>query len=146
MNFPFRKNFRLGPMTHAALVAALVVALSAHAEPSRFGVLALSDNKDGDTPQQVFTPETPEIFLRAELVDVPKDTELHATWVAEYTDVGKPEYRIDTTNVVVAADTAYATFSVPKPSTGWPVGTYRVDLAINNTAVEHVHFKVVKQI
>ncbi len=126
----------------AAGLIALLVACAAQADAPRLGLTVFADNREGNSPQQIFNPDTPEIFLRAELLDVPKDSDLTAVWFAEQTDAGKPNYQINLSTISVQADTAFATFSVAKPVSGWPLGTYRVDLQLNGQPLQQLHFKI----
>jgi hypothetical protein len=123
----------------------MLLALVVRADDPHFGNAVFADNKDGDSPQEIFSSETPEIFLRAELMDVAKDTELRAAWVAEKTDAAELNYELNTSKVAVKSDTSFATFSLPKPTTGWPIGTYRVDLTINDKLSQQLRFKILKK-
>lgn len=127
-------------------LAAMLFALLAHADPPHLSNPVFADNKTGDSPQEVFSAETSEIFLSAQLIDVPRDTELRATWVAEQTDAPKPNYQVSVTDFTVQSDSTSVTFSLSKPGTGWALGTYRVDLFMNDQPLQQLHFKIVKTI
>jgi hypothetical protein len=142
-------NMQLSARRHHGFVRAiglmaLLLACIAHADAPRLGMTVFADNRDGDSPLEIFSAETAEIFLRAQLLDVPKDSELTATWFAEQTDAGKPNYQINLSTMTVQADTAFAIFSTPKPGTGWPLGSYRVDLQLDGRPLQQLHFKISK--
>ena len=127
-----------------ALAAVAFVPAESHAGPPRYTDLVLSDAKDG-AAKATFKPDTPKIFLRSKLVDMPAGTRLKADWIAVQTGgVAPPNYKIDSTDLKTGAGSNVSTFSFSKPNAGWPIGDYRVDLYIDDKPAGKVPFKVVK--
>jgi uncharacterized RDD family membrane protein YckC len=126
-----------------ALAAAGFMPGESHAGPPRYTDLVLSDAKEGNA-KATFKPDTPKIFLRSKLVDMPSGTRLKADWVAVKVVGAPPNYTIDTTELKTGAMTNLANFSFSKPNAGWPVGDYRVDLFVDGKPATKVPFKVVK--
>jgi hypothetical protein len=120
---------------------ALIVATAQAGEP-RYSDLKFSANEDNASPTEVFTPDTPKIFLHAALVDVASGAKLSGTWIAEKTDAAPPNYKIDSVTMTAGMITNVATFSLSKPTAGWPVGDYRVELAIDDKPAGSAHFKI----
>ena len=118
----------------------LFVACAAQANPA-FGDLTFSSQKNGDA-QTVFSPDTPKIFLHADVDDAVAGTKLTATWIAEKTDKAPPNTRIDSIVQVADDDTDFADFTLSKPNAGWPVGNYRVDLSIDGSPAGSAHFQI----
>jgi hypothetical protein len=110
------------------------------AEP-RFENLVLSDAREGDA-KKAFTPNTAQIFLKARLADVKAGSKLKGVWIAEKTQVAPPDYQIDSTEMTVGSLMNLATFSLSKPTAGWPTGDYRVELSIDGKPAGSVRFSV----
>jgi uncharacterized RDD family membrane protein YckC len=123
-----------------AAAGGLPVENAAAASP-RYADLVLSDARDG--PQkEVFAPDTPKVYLRTRLVDVPSGSVIKGVWIAEKTKVAPPNYAIDATEMKVGPLMNIANFNLSRPNAGWPEGDYRVDLFIGGKAAGNVRFKV----
>lgn len=127
--------------TMLVVALGLVLPALALAGPPRYDGLVLSDAKDG-APKSVFPATTPKIFLKAKLVDMPTGTKLTSDWIAVKTKVAPANYKLDSVVLTVGALTNRADFSFTKPTAGWPLGDYRVDLFIDGKAATSVAFKV----
>lgn len=90
----------------------------------------------------VFSVDTPEIFLSAKFSNAPSDTEVSGEWIYVSGEVaGLENYTIDTASVNVSG-TDYLYFSMPMPKAGWPRGDYKVVLSIDGKEQATVPFKV----
>jgi hypothetical protein len=139
------KPMSLQIMKKATALLAFVLATAAYAGSPKYADLKLSDSEDGDAKSS-FAPDTAKIFLHAGLVDVATGAKLGAAWIAEDTGgVAPANYKIDSMETAAGAIANVETFSLSKPTAGWPVGTYRVDLFIDGKAAGSVHFKVEAQ-
>jgi hypothetical protein len=123
----------------AALFAAFVVIAPAFADTS-IGrtALTLPDATDAVT---TFKPDAPKIVLHVEILDTSKGTKIGAEWIAEKTNAAPPNYRIDGAEMTLDGEVE-ATFTLSKPNSGWPVGSYRVDLSVNGEKAKSVAFEV----
>jgi hypothetical protein len=141
-----RKIWRRSMLLHgfkklSALVALFLTTIAFAGSP-HYSDLKLSDSDDGDATTS-FTPDTPKIFLNAALKDVPSGSKLSSVWVAEDTGgVAPANYKIDSVSMDSGSLMNVATFSLSKPTAGWPVGKYRVDLFIDGNAAGSVRFKI----
>ncbi len=124
------------------LAVAALAATAALAGPPRLDALVLSDAKGG-SHKNTFAPTTAKVFLAARLLEAPAGTKVKSVWVAEKTAAAPPNYVIDSVEVTVTgAKDPKVDFSFSKPSAGWPVGDYRVDLLVNGKKTNEVKFKV----
>lgn len=125
----------------AALFAAFIAVVPALAADPSIGraAVTLPDAKEAQT---AFKSDAPQIVLHAELLDMQQGTKVSADWIAENTNgAAPPNYKIDSAEMTIK-DEDEATFSLSKPTNGWPVGDYRVDLLIDGTKAKSVTFKI----
>ena len=127
-------------LTFLVLGAALAVASSPAVVKADMG-LGISDKYEVVKPAQVFAPDTPEIFC-VWTVDANQGAEARGVWIAE--DVGKvaePNHKIIEASVKVPFS-RQGNFSLSKPTNGWPVGKYRLEIYISSKLVKSVPFSV----
>jgi hypothetical protein len=122
-------------------VAAALLPAPALAAPG-FGEIIVSDENGASRSGDEFSPDTEKVYLKARLVDVPRGAKVTSSWIAVSTRVAPPDYLIDTAEITVAARVKAANFSLTRPDNGWPVGSYRVDLAIDGRKAGSASFKV----
>jgi hypothetical protein len=125
-----------------ALTASLVAfTLSAHADtPKVEGAIAV----DADTkPTDSFASTTPKLnaFFRSN--GTAKGDTLRGVWIAE--DVGSAapaNTKIDESTITADQDNFFGAFSLSKPTAGWPVGKYRVEIYLNDQLATTVKFTI----
>lgn len=133
-------------MKAALLLAAALAALAggnALAGSPALTDVVVSEAKDGPA-KSTFKPTTSKVFLRAKLVDIAPGAKLKAEWIAVKAEGAPPNYRIDAVENTVRAGATRYDGSFGKPTAGWPVGDYRVDLFIDGKAVRQATFKVAR--
>ena len=134
-------------MTTRALIAALALAGSA------FGAWAADMNGEpsissekGGASQTTFAPDTAALFLQVDLTGVASGSTLTCIWIAEDTHGAAPaNFKIAATDFKVGSIDNEADCSLSKPNAGWPVGTYRVDLAVDGQTIKNAKFSVARQ-
>lgn len=100
------------------------------------------DNKD------TYTTTTPEIFLICDTTAVKKGDVVTGAWTAINTNnVAPNNYLIAEKEVPINDDvkegvSSNTNLSLSKPNNGWPVGTYKVDLYLNDKLVDTYNFSV----
>lgn len=131
-------------MTGARLLAwaAAFAAAAALAASPRLDALVLSAAK-GARHQSSFAPATPKIFLTGKVLDATQGTRVKGVWIAAKTAAAPPDYVIDSAEVTLGAGkNPRVDFMMTRPTAGWPVGDYRVDLLIDGRKAASVPFKV----
>lgn len=122
-------------------VAGIFMATVVWAGEARYENLVLSDTKGGAAKNK-FSKDTAQFVLESKIVDVPNGAKLKSAWIAEKTKVAPPNYRIDGFEMTKGPMINKVTFTMSRPTNGWPVGDYRVDLFINDKAAGSVRFSV----
>ncbi|HTM63862.1 MAG TPA: hypothetical protein VL360_05115 [Gammaproteobacteria bacterium] len=105
------------------------------------------DGSPGDNKDTYITT-TPEIFLICDTTVVKKGDVVKGSWTAIDTHNAAPNnYLIAEKDVSIQEDVkeggSYTTdLSLTKPNKGWPIGTYKVDLYLNDKLVDTYNFSV----
>ncbi len=125
----------------AAGVTGMLMTIPVWAGEARYENPVLSDTKGGAAKNK-FSKDTAQLVLVSKITDVPNGAKLKAAWIAEKTKVAPPNYRIDSYELTKGPLINTVTFTMSRPTKGWPVGDYRVDLFINDKAAGLVRFSV----
>ncbi len=115
------------------------------AEP-RFNDIVVSSDKDSKKNESVLKPDTAKIFLKAELADVPLNAKMSCIWVAAQTLGAPANYVIDTADMtagsILGVPENVLNCSLSKPTSGWPEGSYRVDLTVDGKKTNEARFEI----
>ena len=128
-----------------SVILGLALAL-AYAGPSfaqKLTDIRVSD-KAGGQPKSTFRPDAPKVFVSAKQEGIAAGRKLRCDWIAVKTDAAPPNYRIDSWEGRSSGDSGSLTCSFSKPTSGWPVGDYRVDLFVDGKDAGRATFKVAK--
>ena len=119
-----------------ALTFTAMTAVSSSVWAAGFENIIVSTEKDADTTQDSFAPDTPKIFVSADLTEaVPAGSKVNIAWISvDSGGAAPPNYKIDEVNHVDSALT--------KPNSGWPVGTYKIEFSVDGKPMESVGFAV----
>ncbi|MBM7045880.1 hypothetical protein JTP94_12085 [Rhizobium lusitanum] len=109
-----------------------------------FENIIVSTEKDADTTQDSFAPDTPKIFVSAELAeDVPAGSKVNIAWISvDSGGAAPPNYKIDEVNLDITSMINHVNSALTKPNSGWPVGTYKIEFSVNGKPMESVDFAV----
>ena len=130
------------PALRLVAALALAAAFAAQAAP-RYEKLVLSEDKKSTDDKRAFSPKAKRIYLSGWLVDVPAGAKLKAVWYAEKTAAMPDNYKLDTVELVMKPKAHNVTYTVTnKNKGGWSVGTYRVELFIDDKPTDTVRFKI----
>jgi hypothetical protein len=121
---------------------ALVAAGRARAE-SKFELAVATDSKDAITQHDVFPPSTAKIYVIYK-VTLAKASRVHAAWITEKVDGYNENQKFGDSGSNMEPGSYMSAFSYLRPGGAWPVGTYRVDLYVDDKVEKSVHFKVAK--
>lgn len=132
------------PTRLLSIFCGLAFAMAALAGEPHFGNLVFTGDADSKLAKEEFATDTPKIFLHVQLQDVANDTKLSAAWIAEKTDAAPANYKIDSTELTANEGMDEATFTLSKPTAGWPAGDYRVDLSVNGKVAASGNFRIAK--
>lgn len=138
-------SIRSTTLTVARAVAALLAfsAAFAFAGEPRFEGAIFSTDRRSDVNMETFPSDTKKIYLTVHVEDVPNDAKLKATWFVEKAGAFNNAL-IASSDVTMRPQMKTATYSLDKPSIGWPPGDYKVELAIDDKVQSTVRFKVAK--
>src|SRR4051812_45292281 len=92
-----------------------------------------------------FNGNIPKIYARWQGNGLPSKAKIRVVWIAE--DVGAaatPNYKIDETSLTADRPDQFGTFTLSRPTKGWPAGKYRADFYVNDEVGEQVEFTVSK--
>ena len=134
-------------MATRALIAALALGGAAFGAwaADMLGEPTISAEKGGAS-QTTFAPDSAELFLQVGLTGVASGSTLTCTWIAEDTHGAAPaNFKIAATDIKIGSIDNVGDCSLSKPNAGWPVGTYRVDLAVNGQTIKNAKFSVARQ-
>ena len=74
---------------------------------------------------------------------IEKDDSIRCVWIAE--DVGEAapkETKIDESTLEATKDNDKGAFTLSKPTNGWPVGKYRVEIYVEDELAETLKFTI----
>jgi hypothetical protein len=102
--------------------------------------------KDQDSePTDTFAVDVPKLFAFFKTKGSKKGDKFRAVWIAEEVgDAADPETTIGEDSLAADQDDAYGAFSLSKPTNGWPIGKYRVEIYLgdSNDAAASVKFTI----
>ena len=124
-----------------ALVTTIAVAGTAMAQKPI--ELRISDTQGG-AQKATFKPDVPKVFAAAKLEGIPAGKPLRCDWIAVKVEGAPENYKIDSWQGKSASGQKDLTCSFSKPTAGWPVGDYRVDLFVDGKGAGKATFKVAK--
>jgi hypothetical protein len=114
----------------------------------------MSDQVSNDTAvgkKDTFIVTTPMVYLVCDSENVVKGQNIKVVWTAVDTHGDAPaNYKIDETNLAVSENLHdnlvwTGTYSLSKPKNGWPIGSYRADLMVNDHLFKSFDFTVKAQ-
>jgi hypothetical protein len=96
-------------------------------------------------PTGRFAAETEKIFCRWQGDALHEGDKIRAVWIAEDVgDVAPKNYKIAETSTSADGPQAAGTFTLSRPTNGWPIGKYRVEIYDGDQLAEMVKFETVK--
>ena len=134
------------------LTLILIIVFTQSANAKWFAVAAIAGHQaEEDVPTKsvyIIPVDTPEFYCAWMILGTKGGDKISGTLIAE--DVGKvapPNYEIMTAVYDVPkgkSDNAWGHFNFTKPTNGWPVGYYRVEIRKNGVFVAGAMFEIIK--
>jgi hypothetical protein len=102
--------------------------------------------KDKDTrPATIFPADVPKLYAFFRTHGSEKGDKFRGVWIAEDVGGAAPrQTKIDEASLTADQDDFYGAFSLTKPTKGWPVGKYRVDIYAGDEVATSVKFTIKK--
>ena len=127
--------------TFALLIATIICVSLARAGDVKIKV-TMSTGPDDD-PTTTFAADTPNIFAFFKTNGVQDGDKLRSVWIAEDVgDAAPPNTKIDEKTLNAEGDTDDGVFSLSKPTKGWPVGKYRLEIYVGDELAKTVKFTI----
>ena len=131
--------------TFSALTIAVAMGLfsivSAHA--AGFSNIVVSSQENATESEPTIAKDTPKIFMSADLDDVSAGSKVTVSWISvDSGGAAPPNYKIDAVDINITDGINQVTSNLSEPTAGWPVGTYRVDLAVDGNVLGSANFAV----
>lgn len=102
----------------------------------------MAEDKDSE-PTDVFGADTPELFAFFTSEGTKKGDKFRAVWTAEDVgDAADANTKIDEATLTADQDDFRGSFSLTKPTDGWPEGKYRVDIYVGDKLATTVKFTI----
>jgi hypothetical protein len=125
----------------ALLLAGLIYASQSYAGEMK---VEAAIAKDKDTkPTTSFANDVPKLYAFFRTHGSEKGDKLRGVWIAE--DVGEAapaNTKIDEATMTADQDDFYGAFALSKPTKGWPVGKYRVEIYSGDELETTVKFSI----
>jgi hypothetical protein len=96
-------------------------------------------------PTVSFASDTEKIFCRWQGDTLHEGDKIRAIWIAE--DVGEvapKDYKISETSTSADGPQATGTFILSRPTKGWPIGKYRLEIYAGDELAETLKFEIMK--
>jgi hypothetical protein len=121
-------------------LAVVLCASGAYAGPK----IEATVSKDKDSkPMDVFPADVPKIYAFFKSTGTKKGDSLRGVWIAVNVGDAAPKgSKIDEATVTATQDDESGSFSLSKPTNGWPVGGYRVDIYDGKDLATSVKFAI----
>ena len=99
---------------------------------------------DGDTkPTDTFAATTPQLVAYFRSNGTHKGDKLRGVWIADDVGDAAPKgTKIDEATLDADSDDFHGGYTLTKPTAGWPVGSYHIDIYLNDTLATSVKFSI----
>lgn len=122
-----------------AVVFSLALSLAASGGTAKVEV-AMAKDKDSK-PATTFSADLSKIYVFVNATGLSKGDKLRSVWTAEDVCEAAPaNTKIDEASLVMEGESFSGSFSLSKPTNGWPVGKYRVDIYRGDETVATARF------
>ena len=130
---------RLLPLLVAVMLGSFVARADDDAPKVEAAIAVDKDTKPTDS----FANDVPQLYAFFRSTGTKKGDVLRGVWIAD--DVGSAapaNTKIDEASITADQDDYYGAFSLSKPTAGWPVGSYHVDIYLGDTLATTTKFTI----
>jgi len=125
----------------ALLIAVFISASVARADDVK--VKAVMTTGPGDDPVTSFASDTPKLLAMFKTKGIKSGTKVRGVLIAiDVGDVAPANTKVLEKTLTLDEDTDDGDFNFSKPTNGWPVGEYRVEIYVNDELATTVKFTI----
>ena len=140
-------------MVDHVITASIILGLAAQigAAQGRITTLVLGSDITEDlrivSPTTVFDPDTPKVVCVWKAEGVTPGTRVRSVWIAEDTGgMAPPNFKIDEASSIASTSAKSfdkgGSFNLSRPTHGWPIGRYRVDIYLDQQLAKTARFTI----
>jgi hypothetical protein len=124
----------------------LLTAAVAFASVARAGevkvTVTVADSEVGEA-KTTFPADIPKLYAMFKTKGAKDGDKIRGVWIADDVgDAAPPNTKIDERILNAEGDTDDGVFSLGKPTNGWPVGKYRIEIYVNDKLATSVKFTI----
>jgi outer membrane usher protein FimD/PapC len=125
----------------ALLIAGIISASVARAGEVKITV-TLTDSAIGES-MTTFPTDTPKLYALFKTKGLKDGDKLRGVWVAiDVGDAAPPNTKINEKTLDAEGDTDDGEFTLSKPTKGWPVGKYKLEIYVNDQLNTTIKFAI----
>jgi hypothetical protein len=125
----------------ALLIGTLICASVARAGDVKVNAVVTTD--PDEEPATTFASATPKLYALFKTKGLQNGDKLRGVWTfVDVGDAAPANTKIDEKTLTADGDTDDGVFSLTKPTKGWPVGKYRVEIYVNDDLATAVKFTI----
>ena len=94
-------------------------------------------------PQTSFLPDAPKLYLRWQGETLNPGDKIRCVWIAEDVgDAAPANFQVNETSTEASETRGFGTFTLSRPTKGWPIGKYRAEIYVGDKLAETVKFAI----
>jgi hypothetical protein len=123
------------------LIVSIICASIARAGEVKITV-TITDSAIGEA-KTTFPADTPKLYALFKTKGMKDGDKIRGTWIAiDVGDEAPPNTKLDERTFDAEGDTDDGEFTLNKPTDGWPVGKYRIEIYVNAELATSVKFTI----
>lgn len=130
-------------LTLVAFVGVIICATVTIAGSAKITAIVTDDPASGKSKTS-FESDVPQLYFLFQIRGLKSGDQIRCVWIAiDVGDAADPNTQVDDRTLTANGDSDDGEFSVSKPTDGWPVGKYKVDLYVNDELATSIKFTVI---
>jgi hypothetical protein len=124
-----------------SFIATLICATAIHAGEAKFEAITAKD--EDSKPTATFAANVSQVMAFFHSSGTSKGDKIRGVWIAEDVgDAAPANTKIDEATITADKDDASGGFKLSKPTKGWPVGKYKIDIYDGDELATTVKFTI----